>query len=97
MTEIKFIKVGVYLEKDDFDFVTNSTQSQNLVGHVVVAVAAGVAQVYDCQKHQTIEVEEIIYDQGAGKYAAMPIDDVYDYFILDVKLQKKKNMVLLDY
>lgn len=70
--------------------MTNSTQSQNLVGHVVVAVAAGVAQVYDCQKHQTIEVEEIIYDQGAGKYAAMPIDDVYDYFILDVKLQKRK-------
>lgn len=81
----------VLIGDDDFDFVTNSTQSQNPGGHVAVAVAAGVAQVYDCQKHQTIEVEEIIYDQGAGKYAAMPIDDVYDYFILDVKLQKKEK------
>ncbi len=81
----------VLIGDDDFDFVTNSSQSQNPGGHVMVAVGTGVAQIYDYTNRKWITVEEIIYDQGAGKYAAMPIYDVYDYFILDVRLQKKER------
>ena len=63
----------------------------------MVAVAAGVAQVYDNTNKEWITVVEIIYDQGAGKYVAMPIDDVNDFFILDIRLQQKEKYGLFNW
>lgn len=73
----------------DNDFTWAEHPSSQISGHAMVAVGAGIANVYDYSTKQWKEVKEIIYDQGGGKYCAMPMDDVYDYFIIDLNLQKK--------
>lgn len=81
----------VLIGDDDFLWTDSSDQSGTPSGHLMVAVATGRAKLFDALNSKWITVEEIIYDQGAGKYAAMPIDDVNDYFILDVRLQHKEK------
>lgn len=86
----------VLIGDNDFLWADNPNQTGTPGGHVMVAVAAGLAQVYDTTNREWITVEEIIYDQGAGKYVAMPIDDVYDFFILDIRLQQKEKYGLFN-
>lgn len=84
--------VPVLIGDDDFGFVSDPYDPINPGGHVMVAVATGRTKLFDHSTNAWVYVDEVIYDQGGGRYAAMPIDDVYDYFIFDIRLQKKKNM-----
>lgn len=85
--------VPVMFGDDDFSWANSGNYDNSKTGgHVMTAVGTGIAKVYDNTTKKWYDIPEIIYDQGAGDYAAMPIQDVYDYFLMDVRLQKKEYL-----
>ncbi len=85
--DLSFSRIEEYINKgipvqigdNDFKFVGDFATSSG-GGHAMLGIGVGVTND---------GVKEVIYDQGGGNYCAMPINDVHDYWLLDIKAQEK--------
>ena len=77
-----YILKGIPVVFGDNDFEWIGSYGSSTSGHAMLAVGTGITND---------GVKEVIYDQGGGRYCAMPITDVRDYWLLDIKYQERCN------
>ena len=63
-------------------------------GHCMLAVGWGYRRIQT--ENGYLYINEIIYDQGSGKYCAIPWFDIHDFFLIDLKLQYSEKYGLFD-